>query len=43
MSNMELAAISLASLKDGDSSLGTCLSINPVQEENHKSPPFSIT
>jgi hypothetical protein len=38
MSNMELAAFSLASLKEGDSSLGTFLTINPLHAGTQHSP-----
>jgi len=35
---MELAALSLASLKEGDSSLGTFLTINPLHAGSQHSP-----
>jgi hypothetical protein len=41
LSNMELAVISLASLQDGDSSVGTFLSINPLPEALRDSHPSS--
>jgi hypothetical protein len=43
MFNVELAVISLASLKDGGSSQGTFWSIHPQQNEGRSSSPASTT
>jgi hypothetical protein len=43
MSNVELAAISLASLKDGGSSQGTFWSLQPQQNEGRSSSPALTT
>jgi hypothetical protein len=39
MSNLELAAVSLASLKDGSSAMGTFLSFTSLQEDHREAPP----